>query len=61
MVWDISDVWKRRMGVKNIASNIFYVFPIYQGAKHRSINGCKLFCREEKPTRRIGALDFLIR
>lgn len=26
MVWDISDVWKRRMGVKNIASNIFYVF-----------------------------------
>ena len=26
MVWDISDVWKRRVGVKNIASNIFYVF-----------------------------------
>ena len=26
MVWDILDVWKRRMGVKNIASNIFYVF-----------------------------------
>ena len=26
MVWDISYVWKRRMGVKNIASNIFYVF-----------------------------------
>ena len=26
MVWDILYVWKRRMGVKNIASNIFYVF-----------------------------------
>ena len=26
MVWDISYVWKRRMGIKNIASNIFYIF-----------------------------------
>ena len=40
---------------------IFFTFTtIYQGAKHRSINGWKPFCREEKPTRRIGTLAFLI-